>query len=103
MRPTSCTYVHKLGPRKADPLCANVNVPSAKIATTALSAAYYDTKLHTGTGCSDELFLFHDVDKQSRENLSYKVSGLQPVLPTPFLYVMNGFNLITTLQWFCNG
>lgn len=61
------------------------NVPSAKITSMTCWAAYYDTKLHTGTGCFDEPFLLHDMDKQSRENLSYKVSDLQPDLPTPFL------------------
>lgn len=60
-------------------------------------------KSHTRTGVFDKPFLLHDVGQAELENLSSKVSGLQPVLPALFLYLMNGFNLIKTLQWFCNG
>ena len=102
--PTSCIYVCKLGLKEADASRANVQhaisqafPPPSPLKLLMRTLNY--TPRQAVVMCS----LLHTWGKHSWEDLSHQVSGLQSVLPTPFLHGMNGFDLIKTFQWFCNG
>ena len=99
--PTSCIYVHKLGPRKIlHEQTSNCHQPSLPLSPLELLMRTLNYTPRQAVVMSS---LLHTWDKHSWENLSHQVSGLQSVLPTPFLYGMNAFNLIKTLQWLRHG
>ena len=80
-------YVCELGPRKAHPSCANVQRASSRPSLPLFPFEPLIRRLICTPGRAVLRSVLSSMrwDRQSRRNLSCQVSGLQSLLPTPFI------------------